>query len=150
LSLRIFPALPAEAGIKNIQRIQTDYSTVTVSSDDKTARIWDAATGTEIKVLRGHENDVNSAAFSPNGTRVLTASWDETAPILDTATWNEIRVLRGHEYAVTSAAFSPDGTRIVTASDDNTARIWDAHFATMSTNGLLVETVLVGLPVSPS
>jgi WD40 repeat protein len=50
----------------------------------------------------------------------------------------------GHAFERTSAsghqAKNTDGTRIVTASDDKTARIWDAHFATMSTNSLLVET----------
>ena len=29
--------------------------------------------------LRGHEGDVNVAAFSPDGTRVVTASADKTA-----------------------------------------------------------------------
>jgi WD40 repeat protein len=72
---------------------------------------------------------VTSAAFSPNGARILTASKDQTARIWDAATAKEIAVLRGHEDAVTSAAFSPDGARIVTASDDKTARIWDAATA---------------------
>ena len=69
---------------------------------------------------------MNSAAFSPDGTRIVTASGDKTARIWDAATGKEITVLRGHENEVTSAAFSPDGTRIVTASEDKTARIWDA------------------------
>jgi hypothetical protein len=77
-------------------------------------------------MLRGHEGIVFSAAFSPDGTRIVTASADGTARIWDAATGNEIKVLRGHESSVNSAAFSPDGRRIVTASADNTARIWDA------------------------
>jgi hypothetical protein len=52
-------------------------------SDDKTARIWDAATGKEITVLRGHEGAVQSAAFSPDGARIVTASDDKTARIWD-------------------------------------------------------------------
>jgi WD40 repeat protein len=44
------------------------------ASHDKTARIWDAATGNEIKVLGGYAHIVHSAAFSPDGTRVVTAS----------------------------------------------------------------------------
>ena len=47
------------------------------SSWDKTARVWDVASGKEIAALRGHEDRVNSAAFSPNGASVVTASWDK-------------------------------------------------------------------------
>ena len=72
---------------------------------------------------------MNSAAFSPDGSRIVTASADKTARIWDAATAKEIAVLRGHDDAVNSAAFSPDGSRIVTASDDKTARIWDAATA---------------------
>jgi WD40 repeat protein len=77
-------------------------------------------------LLRGHESGVQSAAFSPDGARIVTASYDTTARIWDAATGKEITVLRGHENGVWSPAFSPDGARIVTASSDKTARIWDA------------------------
>ena len=72
---------------------------------------------------------VTSAAFSPDGSRIVTASADKTARIWDAATAKEIAVLRGHDDSVNSAAFSPDGSRIVTASADKTARIWDAATA---------------------
>ena len=36
---------------------------------ERRQRTWDATTGTEIKVLRGHDDWVGSAAFSPDGTR---------------------------------------------------------------------------------
>jgi hypothetical protein len=88
--------------------------------------------------LGGHAR-VTSAAFSPDGTRIVTASGDKTARIWDAASAKEIAVLRGHESGVSSAAFSPDGTRIVTASEDMTARIWDTHLQTMSAQDLLVE-----------
>ena len=68
-----------------------------------------------------------SAAFSPDGKRIVTASEDKTARIWDAATGKPIgEPLKGHEDAVCSAAFSPDGKRIVTASRDKTARLWDA------------------------
>jgi hypothetical protein len=67
------------------------------ASDDKTARLWDAATGTEIAVLVGHEEGVISAVFSPDGSRIVTVSGDTTAGIWDAATAKEIAVLRGHE-----------------------------------------------------
>ena len=93
------------------------------ASWDKTARLWDAA-GKELAVLRGHEDIVTSAVFSPDGSRIVTASWDKTARLWDAA-GQELAVLKGHEGPVSSAVVSPDGSRILTASHDNTARIWD-------------------------
>jgi WD40 repeat protein len=49
---------------------------------NKTARIWDAVSAKEIAVLRGHESPVLSAAFSPDGSRIVTASWN-TARVWD-------------------------------------------------------------------
>ena len=70
---------------------------------------------------------VLSAAFSPDGKRIVTASADKTARIWDVATGQPIgEPLKGHKADVWSAAFSPDGKRIVTASRDKTARLWDA------------------------
>ncbi|MGL4554401.1 MAG: protein kinase domain-containing protein, partial [Gemmataceae bacterium] len=76
--------------------------------------------------LKGHTSVVDRAAFSPDGTRVLTYSWDGTARVWDVATGQEKFTLKGHTDKVRSAAFSPDGTRIVTTGRDNTARVWDA------------------------
>ena len=47
--------------------------------------------------LGGHDDFVNSAAFSPDGSRIVTASSDKTARIWDAATGKEIAVLRGHD-----------------------------------------------------
>ncbi len=77
------------------------------------------------KPLR-HKNRVNSASFSPDGTRVVTASFDKTARVWDAASSKPIGEPLRHDGAVNSASFSPDGTRVVTASFDKTARVWDA------------------------
>ena len=61
------------------------------------------------RLLSGHEGAVQSAAFSGDGSRIVTASFDRTARLWDAATGKEIAVLRGHEDIVRSAAFSGDG-----------------------------------------
>lgn len=96
------------------------------STDDKTARVWDATTGREIAVLQGHEGAVIVAAFSPDSKRLLTTTRDKTAHLWNAATGRLVTILRGHEDSVNSAAFSPDSARVATASDDATLRLWNA------------------------
>ena len=66
------------------------------------------------------------AAFSPDGTLIVTASADKTARVWDAASRRTVVTLAGHQGPVNSSVFSPDGTYIVTASDDKTARVWEA------------------------
>jgi WD40 repeat protein len=80
----------------------------------------------ELQNLQGHTDPVNSAAFSADGTRIVTASSDYTAQVWDAASGLSLVVLQGHTDAVTSVAFSADGARIVTASYDHTVRVWNA------------------------
>jgi WD40 repeat protein len=87
-------------------------------------RAWRALR--ERLVLKGHNRVVWSAAFSPDGKRIVTAAEDDTARLWDAESSQQIgEPLTGHANAVLSAAFSPDGKRIVTASADRTARLWD-------------------------
>ena len=73
-----------------------------------------------------HEDWVNSAQFSPDGQRVVTASRDKTARLWDAVTGKPIGEPMKHDNWVNSAQFSPDVQRVVTTSWDKTARLWDA------------------------
>ena len=103
-----------------------DGKRLATASIDKTAKVWDPATGKELLTLRGHTEDVVGIAFSPDGTRVATASYDKTAKVWDAATGKELLTLRGHTEWIFGIAFSPEGTRLATASLDKTAKVWDA------------------------
>jgi len=127
---------------------------VVTASVDNSARLWDISTGESKLIISGHEEiempnpgqialalaeqdpdykpqgydkrGVTSAAFSPDGLRVVTSSFDRTARVWDANTGAPLAVLSGHEATVYSAAFSPDGSRVATASEDGTARLWNA------------------------
>jgi WD40 repeat protein len=66
------------------------------------------------------------AAFSPDGSRIVTASDDHAARLWDANTGEPLGVLAGATDWVYTASFSPDGKNIVTASADGTARMYIA------------------------
>ncbi len=80
-----------------------------------------------VRTLEGHTSMVNACAFSPDGTRVVSASDDETLKLWDAETSKAIRTLEGHSYTVEACGFSPDGARVVSASKDGTLKLWDAE-----------------------
>jgi WD40 repeat protein len=102
-----------------------DGRTFVTGGDDRTARVWDAATGRVLHVLRGHERAVQNAMWAPDGRTIITTGGDETARLWDAATGQPLHVLSGHEGWVNTAAWAPDGKTIVTVSLDQTARTWE-------------------------
>ena len=75
--------------------------------------------------IGGHSGRVWSAAFSPDGQRIVAGSQEGTAKVWDAANGKELLTLKGHKSVIVSVAFSPDGQRIVTGSSDATAKVWD-------------------------
>lgn len=124
-------------GVKSAAFSRDGLGIVTVAND-RTVRTYDAATATLVRVthlspkrsVRPQDqpggNSIASAAFSPDGRRIITA-YQATAWVWNSLTGEGLLELRGHVAPVRSGAFSPDGTRIVTASADGTARTWDAR-----------------------
>ncbi len=120
-------------GVKSA-KFSPDGTRIVTASFDKTAVVWDAATGRMLVRLAGHTGEVTSAEYSPDGTRILTGSYDKTARVWDPTTGETLMILKGHSNAVTRAHFSADSLRIITVlTGEKTARVWDAH----SGNGLV-------------
>jgi WD40 repeat protein len=53
---------------------------------DKTLRLWDVATGKEVRSFSGHREWITSVAFSPDGRLALSGSGDNTRNMLKL--WN--------------------------------------------------------------
>lgn len=103
-----------------------DGTQVATASIDRSARIWDAASGSLVATLNGHTNAVLDVKWSPDGTRIATVGADGTGRIWDPATGTLLHTLTGHTNTVLWVRWSPDGALLLTAGTDGTARIWDA------------------------
>jgi len=95
------------------------------TGDDQMVKVWDAADSRGVLTLEGHDAEVTSVAFSPDGRLVVSGAWDGTARVWDVRTGQEISRISGHKATIHAAAFSPDGKRIVTGSFDRTAKVWE-------------------------
>jgi WD40 repeat protein/tRNA A-37 threonylcarbamoyl transferase component Bud32 len=79
----------------------------------------------QLATLRGHEKAVLAVAFSPDGSRMVSAGADGIVSIWDRQSLRAILTLHGHAAAITVMAFSPDGRRFASGSADGSVRIWD-------------------------
>lgn len=91
---------------------------------DKTARLWNAGTGSCRSILK-YDSAVIAVAFSPNSQLLATASLDKVR-LWDAGTESYLSTLKGHQDKVCDVAFSPDGQLLASASFDKTAQLWDA------------------------
>jgi len=73
-----------------------DGKRLATTSQDQTAKVWDAESGKELLTLRGHSGPLEGVAFSPDGRRLATASQDLTAKVWEAENGEELLTLRGH------------------------------------------------------
>ena len=85
-----------------------DRQRAATGGDDKTIRIWDLATASELHVLTGHTDRITALAFNPNGTRLASASADGVR-VWDPATGNPAYSFTLPSKFVQQVAFSSDG-----------------------------------------
>jgi WD40 repeat protein len=108
---------------------------IVTGGDDGTVRLWDVASGVELRQLPAHTGRAFSAAFSPDGAMIVTAGcdqWDDsslycvhgTARLWDATSGAQIRRIEVQEGWVGSAVFSPDGETIVTGGEDGIVCLW--------------------------
>ena len=77
-----------------------------------------------VTTLKGHSDNVNYVAFSPDGQILASGSGDKTIKLWQVSTGKEIHTLNGHSAWVNFVAFSPDRQILASGSDDKTIKLW--------------------------
>jgi WD40 repeat protein len=93
-------------------------------SQDGTVRLWDAATGKELRRFN-HQVSVRSVVFSPDGRQAVTAGGDDQVRLWDVASGRELRRFKGKQCEMTCAVFSPDGRRVLSGGCCGGLRMWE-------------------------
>jgi WD40 repeat protein len=99
---------------------------------DKMLTLFDVESGEKQITFIGHQSNVSSITFSPDGRSIASAA----APLIakpetvefklwDATTGQERRSFKGHQSRINCVVFSPDGQRLASASADQTVKLWD-------------------------
>ena len=116
--------------INNI-KFSRDGQSVLTCANDRTALLWDAATGRRRAESMRHEQPVIACVLSADEETVLSVSGGQGKP----AQLNRWRLNRTpstvtdlpHEARVASFSISPDGARIVSCAMDGQVKVWDVR-----------------------
>lgn len=105
-------------------------------SVDASAKLWDfrmKGAGGCLKTFRGHESDVNSVAFFPDGNAFATGSDDSSCRLFDVRAISQVNKYSTEKFfnGITSVAFSATGRILFAGNDDNQCHIWDTAHATL-------------------
>ena len=123
-----------------IRRIAVDAGDrwLVTASDDKTARVWDLASGRLLTTLRppvdvGNDGKLNAVAMTPDGSTVAVGgwtgyAWDKQMSIylFDRASGRLLRRIAGVVDVLNHLAFTPDGRLLVASLHSKGIRLYDA------------------------
>jgi WD40 repeat protein len=94
------------------------------TNSDHRIFLWDTITGSRIRSLKGHTDNVYALAFSPDGTLLVSGGRDHSVRLWDVKTGLELAQL-GNADNSWRAVFSPDGKHLATASLNGGVKVWD-------------------------
>jgi WD40 repeat protein/beta-lactamase regulating signal transducer with metallopeptidase domain len=94
--------------------VSPDGKIVATGARDGSVRLFDAATGVELRKLAGHEGEVADMQFTPDGTRLVSGGADERVRVWEVASGRLLRAV-AFSAPVGSVSVAPDGQTVAVA-----------------------------------
>ncbi len=96
------------------------------TSYSEPARLWDVTTGIPGPILDDSSHGNRSAAWSPDGQRLLLSSdRSNQSPSLWNADGSLVKICSGHTSPAPAACWGPDSSSFASAGQDGTLRLWN-------------------------
>ena len=91
----------------------------------RTLFVWDVIAARETALVQLNAKYFMDAAFTPDGSRLLTVSKEGSVRVWDAATWQCERSFEWDVGPLRAVAVAPDGTRAAVAGDTGRVVVWD-------------------------
>src|SRR5205807_1703578 len=117
---------PFENGLDQlVQRfvISPDGRTIAAGYHGGGLRVWDAASGKELRRWKPGDASPSPVAVAPDGRTLVTTGYGVPC-VWDARTGKPLHQLQGHRGSVHSIVYAPDGRTLATAGSDRTVRLW--------------------------
>jgi RNA polymerase sigma factor (sigma-70 family) len=116
------------AGDQQVESLafSSDGRTLVSSGLDGAVRVWDLASGKEVRRAEKQQNWPRCVALSPDGKTIASAGAEKRIRLWDAASGKEFPQVQEHQSAVWALAWAPDGQALLTGSSDMTLRLWGA------------------------
>jgi WD40 repeat protein len=104
-----------------------DGKTSVFASDDGTAKLFDVASGAELRIFKGDSQAISSVAFTRDGKWLAIGDKYRGVKLWEVNSPSEPIDLAEVNTAVYSLSFTADGKYLVTAGQDSTISLWDIN-----------------------
>jgi serine/threonine protein kinase len=101
----------------------TDGQVVVTAGADGRVKVWNAATGRDLRTIEPSEGEITGMAVS--GRRVLTGHSAGRVVLWDVDTGQRVASYKHGEATVAAVAFSRDGRRLIVSNADASLAVWD-------------------------
>jgi RNA polymerase sigma factor (sigma-70 family) len=120
----LFMFMPAEQAVRSVA-FSPAGKTLVSASVDGTLRLWEAATGKELRHIGQQQQSINGLALTADGHTLASGGGDGVLRAWDLDSGKLLHALHGHEGEILAVAISPDGRTLASSSQDRTLRLWD-------------------------
>src|SRR5262249_44601543 len=103
-----------------------DGKLLATASYDRLIKLYDVASGKEVRTLKDHSDAVYGVAFSRDGKLLASVAADRAVKVWNVGTGQRLYTLGEATDWLYAVAWSPDGKHLAAAGVDRSIRVWKA------------------------